>query len=145
MESLNISIFAHSLGICSFTLLILQVNTLRFCIPAQPPCYTWDPTKLVLAVDVKVTNSKKDGPPPFGSEVSWVNNTLLSLIKTARLSFNNHVVSHISDYSIVNYINARLNNNDEDMNSYLQVGISIRLDMYFTYILCIFSSGGQFL
>ena len=77
---------------------------------------------MILAVELKVTNDEKTAPPVPGTEVSFINNTLSSLIRNFRLSFNNQVVSEISDYAIVSMVANRLNLNNDDFSSYLQVG-----------------------
>ena len=63
-----------------------NTSTLRFTIPKSKGNFVKAVDKMILALDLKVTNKKKDGLPPLDIKSGPANNFIFTIFSTLRLS-----------------------------------------------------------
>ena len=97
---------------------VQNVPSLRFVLRGfnGPCCY--DLQNAMLAVDVKLTNKAKTGPPPKNLMASVTNNFLFSMFSGLRINFGQTNVVNITDYHLVSYLNLRLTTDEQDLSTW---------------------------
>ena len=76
--------------------------------------------KLILALDLKITNKAKNGRPPLDIPAAPCNNFINSTIGALTISYNNKVVCKIENYAVYNYTRMMLNCDDNDFKTWAE-------------------------
>ena len=95
-----------------------DTSCLRWTIPHNNGQYVPNVEKMVLAVDLKITNADKSGVPAAGIESGPCNNFINSIFGTLRICYNTECVAKIDHYPIYNYTRMLLNNDNNDFDTW---------------------------
>ena len=99
---------------------VKDTNCLRFSIPHQHGKFVPNIEKMVLALDVKVTNRSRTSTPPVGIESGPCNNFVNSLFKSLRIFYNTEPVVKLEWFQVYNYVRLLLNADDNDLNTWAE-------------------------
>ena len=97
-----------------------NTSCLRYTIPnTSKGQMVPDLNKMVLAMDLKVTNRNKDGLPPVDNFKSGpCNNFMFSIFKSLRISYNTTTVLKLEHYPLYSYLRLKLNCDNNDLGTW---------------------------
>ena len=97
-----------------------NTSCLRYTIPhTNKGQWVPDLNKMVLAMDLKVTNRNKDGIPPVNNFKSGpCNNFMFSIFKSLRISYNTTTVLKLDHYPLYSYLRLELNCDNNDLGTW---------------------------
>ena len=86
-----------------------HTTCLRWTIPHHCGEYVPDIGKMILALDMKCTNSTRTGIPPIGIESAPTNNFMNSIFASLRISYNTTTVLKLDNFPIYSYMRMLMN------------------------------------
>ena len=98
---------------------VRNTSCLRFTIPhSNKGQMVPDLNKMVLAMDLKVTNKNKTDIPPISIISGPCNNFMFSIFNSLRISYNTTTVLKLDHYGIYNYLRLKLNCDNNDLGTW---------------------------
>ena len=94
-----------------------HTQVLRYIIPKSHGNFVKAVDKMILALDLKITNSKKNGLPPLDINSGPCQNFLFSVFSGLRISYGNTTVLHLENYHLYSYLRMLLTCNAEDFKT----------------------------
>lgn len=91
-----------------------NTTCLRWTIPKSKGNYVPDINKMLLALDLKITNKARTSTPPIGIESAPCNNFMFSIFSSLKISYGVTTVLHLEHFPIFSYMKMMLNCDDND-------------------------------
>jgi hypothetical protein len=95
-----------------------STETISFILPSYVGPLTYDLDNIFISAGILL--SEESGPIPYDTELSVINNCLLSAFKAVRVYVNGEILVNHSKYSLFAYLNTLLNFPDAPKLTYLE-------------------------